>query len=402
MPLLELSTLVPLLAVHQLVATGHVTYDTPLRASWPACAAAAAAGYTVGDALCRLVPIDGSMLWREPAAKLADLAVQHAALAAAPLRPTDGPRLPRSAGAADGTLLSGIVQGVCEQPYARALASRLLLPLRLSGALHTGALAEPVQSDAATLSTGFAAQLQRFSAMGQQGAATPLPAAEPPDKPETAEHADKAGADKKADAEKEEKATRVNAGVAGAASRFAHEIPLNAGVVNSSLTRAGCVPGLGAFGTARAVCTLLGAAARGETGPLAALSATAGVEASFLFGNRAWARGVQRYDATAAHTARSLSTASVPSSHCGVWIVRALQVRLLRRHGSTRARSALVLRLARLPLPAEWRERRHPPQRRPARLLGDAAHPRRAHRRARRRTRRLSRRRPLLMSATGR
>ena len=95
-------------------------------------------------------------------------------------------------------------------------------------------------------------------------------------------------------------------GVAGASARFAHEIPLNAGVVNSTTVRAGCVPSLGAFGCARGVCALLGAVARGETGALAGLSADGGVEPSAIYGDRSWVRGLQRYECSGGSEAHVL------------------------------------------------------------------------------------------------
>ena len=43
------------------------------------------------------------------------------------------------------------------------------------------------------------------------------------------------------------------------------------------------------------MCALLGAAARGELGPLDALRVESGVEASLLYGERVWTRGLQKY-----------------------------------------------------------------------------------------------------------
>ena len=40
--------------------------------------------------------------------------------------------------------------------------------------------------------------------------------------------------------------------------RLAHELPLNAGMVNSDAVRAGCVQSLGAYATASGVAALLG------------------------------------------------------------------------------------------------------------------------------------------------
>lgn len=80
------------------------------------------------------------------------------------------------------------------------------------------------------------------------------------------------------------------------AAAFGHEIPLNACVVNSAPLRSGCSPALGAYGTAHAVCSLLGAAARGEVSISPhAISQQMGVEGSMIFGDRVWGRGMQRY-----------------------------------------------------------------------------------------------------------
>ena len=297
MPLLELSAIPPALAVHQLVAAGRAAYAQPLRDEWPGCTAAARAGYTIGDALGHLVPLDGTMQWRTPATKLADLTQQLTALSAAPLRSDDGtvdasarPKDPRSSGGVYATLLAGIVQGVCGgQPYPAAVRQRLLDPLGIGTSVHVGPVPPAVQMEAAQLSTGFGAQLQRFAAMGSGPEVPPPP---PAADAASAEADPEAAAAEEAEAAKAEK---VKAGVAGAASRFAHEVPLNAGIVNSVITQSGCVPGLGAFATARGVCALLGAAARGETGPLRALNDDVGVEESAMYGERAWVRGLQKY-----------------------------------------------------------------------------------------------------------
>ena len=85
-------------------------------------------------------------------------------------------------------------------------------------------------------------------------------------------------------------------------------------MVNAAVARSGCVPGLGVFASARGVATLLGAAARGETGPLRYLSAEAGVETSMLYGDRVWARGLQRYDCSGGSEAHVLGLHSFSGS----------------------------------------------------------------------------------------
>ena len=308
MPLLELSTLVPVLAVHQLVASGRARYNEPLKAEWPGCEAAARAGYTIADALGLRVPLDGSSLWKQPVHVLADLDAQFVRVASSPfVASKQGEAASTAAGAtkltssatAFATLLAGIVQGICGEAYLRALSSRLMEPLGLTGILHPGGLSEQKQKEAATASTGFGAQLQRFSAMRPPagegaGGAGGMPARE----------ADNEGRPINGDAahgvnghvKDEEKDPTGNG--PDAASKFAHEIPLNAGMVNDAQMREGCVPGLGSFSTARGMCVLMGAAARGETGPLSSLAVESGVETSSIFGERTWARGVQRYECT--------------------------------------------------------------------------------------------------------
>ena len=120
-------------------------------------------------------------------------------------------------------------------------------------------------------------------------------------------------------------------------------------VIGSHLLLDACTCRLGSFACARGVAALLGAAARGEVGALAALSREVGVGA------------------------------------------RAAAVRLLGRHRGVRARAALLLRLLRLPVPALGRERVRAAQRRAARLQRHAARARCAERGARHRPGRLPR-----------
>ena len=370
MPLLELSALLPVLGVHQLVASGRTSYDAPLQHGWPGCEAAARGGYTVGDALGHHVPLDGTMMWRQPVSELCSLASQYKKVATTSLVKPPPPTVggftgisaahdtappPKSSSTAHATLLAGIIEGVCGPPYSTALQERLLEPLGLTGLLYGAGLPEAMHAEVPSVTSGFGAQLQRFASMrqagesgggglgggegggvngadagadgvngangangangvngangangedgavsgtngangshGANGAAVDVGSAA-----DTATRGVNVKEGKEEEESKEQEA--IKGGVAGAASQFAHEVPLNLGMVNASDTRAGCVPGLAAFGSARSVCALLGAAARGETGALSSLSVGCGVETSMLYGDRVWARGVQRYDCT--------------------------------------------------------------------------------------------------------
>ncbi|KAL1508477.1 hypothetical protein AB1Y20_004578 [Prymnesium parvum] len=324
MPLVELSALLPVLTLHALVGAGMASYDTPIAPSWPGCARLDGGGgraHTIGDALAHRVPVDGAFAWKQPPAQLASLAAQFAALAEAPLRePTSASRAvasfsafasdsgrpprssgrpsalsnestassdggrsaPRSSGVAYGTLLAGIIEGLSGKPYTEVLQTLLLEPLGLAGRLYGAHMPEEHGADAASVSAGFAAQIQNLrttlagstpgSADGNADDSADLSAA-----PSPSPHA----------------AT----GIGAMADAFAHELPLNVGVVNSPILRAGCAPAIGAFGAARDVCALLAAVARGELSlPLRAIGEPCGVEESLLFGDRVWGRGLQRYE----------------------------------------------------------------------------------------------------------
>lgn len=84
MPLLELSALLPLCTLHSLLAgEGYASHINP---AWPGCAAAGAAGYTVGDALCHRVPLEAAGAWQVPVERVASLRAQFDELSAKPLR----------------------------------------------------------------------------------------------------------------------------------------------------------------------------------------------------------------------------------------------------------------------------------------------------------------------------
>ena len=228
---------------------------------------------------------------------------------------------PKSSATANATLLAGIVMGVTGGTYLRELESRLIEPLGLSGLLHPGMLSEQKQKEAATASTGFGAQLQRFSAMRPQAAGEDggggggNGVAHAEGKNGEAKADDGANGETKAEEEGEEEEAEATAGNGpDAASRFAHEIPLNAGMVNDAQVREGCVPGLGGFATARGLCILLGAAARGETGSLSSLSVESGTEMSTIYGERIWVRGMQRYECTGGTEAHVLGCHSFSGS----------------------------------------------------------------------------------------
>ena len=84
----------------------------------------------------------------------------------------------------------------------------------------------------------------------------------------------------------------------GGSGRLGAELPISAPMVNCDAVRAGVVPSFSAFGTARALASLLGAAGRGEIAPPRALDVDVGVEESSVFGERRWGLGVQRYACT--------------------------------------------------------------------------------------------------------
>ena len=219
---------------------------------------------------------------------------------------------------AHGTLLAGIISGVAGKPYGEILRTLLLEPSGLAGTLHGGELPEDVAAEVASVSSGFAAQLQNLGATFSDG----LPehsdggsgdGRSGTDGTEGSNGADgsdggdgtatdppkvggDAGGSAAADGAPRSSEGRLT-GLAGMADAFSHELPLNAGVVNAEALRAGCAPGIGAFGSARDVCTLLGVAARGELSvAVRTIGDPRGVEESTLFGGRIWGRGLQRYD----------------------------------------------------------------------------------------------------------
>ena len=364
MPLLELSALLPVLALHALIGSGAASFDTPISPEWPGCKAVhdmgtrlcnrrarfqftrlqmprtppssaaeatrstvthvhsprITAADTIGDALAHRVPIDGASSWRQSAESLAALPTQLAALDTAPLResvapsstvratstvsfasstssghaagPTprttamsgssaassyadsSGRAAPRSSGMAHGTLLAGIISGVAGKPYGEILRTLLLEPSGLAGTLHGGELPEDVAAEVASVSSGFAAQLQNLGATFSDG----LPehsdggsgdGRSGTDGTEGSNGADgsdggdgtatdppkvggDAGGSAAADGAPRSSEGRLT-GLAGMADAFSHELPLNAGVVNAEALRAGCAPGIGAFGSARDV-----------------------------------------------------------------------------------------------------------------------------------------------------
>ena len=323
MPLLELSNFLPVLSLHSLVASGVVTYDTPIDPKWPGCKAAAAAGYTIGDALCHRVPLDSSQLWRQTAKDLSSLTAQFEKVSATPLRQVGAaaagkPRTPKVSGVAYATMLAGIIEGVSKSTYTAQLRDKLLEPLGLEKTLHGGGLSPELQAEVAAVSTGLAAQLQRFQALRDQGMSMPgmsmsmgMGMGMGMGSPNGASGATMGGANGLNGEGSQSKGPNGEAGPIGEASApsmdtsetgnavgpaalFAHELPLNAGMVNSTFVRSGCWPGLASFGTARGLALLLAAAARGGMGSIAALSEESGVEPSLLFGERVWARGFQR------------------------------------------------------------------------------------------------------------
>jgi aarF domain-containing kinase len=313
MPLLELSNFLPVLSLHSLVASGVVTYDTPIDPKWPGCKAAAAAGYTIGDALCHRVPLDSSQLWRQTAKDLSSLAVQFEKVSATPLRQVGAaesgkPRTPKVSGVAYATLLAGIIEGVSKSTYTAQLRTKLLEPLGLEKTLHGGGLSPELQAETAAVSTGLAAQLQRFQSLSEQGMSMPgmsmsmgmgmgMSMGSPNGASGGANGLNGEGSQSKGpngEASAPSMDTSETGNAVGPAALFAHELPLNAGMVNSSFVRSGCWPGLASFGTARGLALLLAAAARGGMGSIAALSEESGVEPSLLFGERVWARGLQR------------------------------------------------------------------------------------------------------------
>ena len=266
------------LALHALVRRGvnGLAFDTPLAALWPQLTAAKLGG-TVADALSHrlgLAPPPADVL-HSPAA-LADLAARIAAVAAAPPEAEGaqaqrgardgGVGAPRSSGLSYGWLLAGLVERITGRAYAEQLGELVLAPLGLHGALWAGHLPAAVSADAALVSTGFAAALQRLAPHTDASTAAETPPDAPSDAP------------------------GLEGGLPSAAS-LAADVALNAAGVNA--LHGACVPGLGGFGSARGMCALLGKAA--ALAPRGAWDVRCGVEASPLFGERQWGLGVQRY-----------------------------------------------------------------------------------------------------------
>lgn len=266
------------LALHALVRRGvnGLAFDTPLAALWPQLTAAKLGG-TVADALSHrlgLAPPPADVL-HSPAA-LADLAARIAAVAAAPPEAEGaqaqrgardgGVGAPRASGLSYGWLLAGLVERITGRAYAEQLGELVLAPLGLHGALWAGHLPAAVSADAALVSTGFAAALQRLAPHTDASTAAETPPDAPSDAP------------------------GLEGGLPSAAS-LAADVALNAAGVNAM--HGACVPGLGGFGSARGMCALLGKAA--ALAPRGAWDVRCGVEASPLFGERQWGLGVQRY-----------------------------------------------------------------------------------------------------------
>jgi CubicO group peptidase (beta-lactamase class C family) len=216
------------------------------------------------------------------------------------------PRTPKVSGVAYATLLAGIIEGVSKSTYTAQLRTKLLEPLGLEKTLHGGGLSPELQAETAAVSTGLAAQLQRFQSLSEQGMSMPgmsmsmgmgMGMGSPNGASGGANGLNGEGSQSKGpngEASAPSMDTSETGNAVGPAALFAHELPLNAGMVNSSFVRSGCWPGLASFGTARGLALLLAAAARGGMGSIAALSEESGVEFSLLFGERVWARGLQR------------------------------------------------------------------------------------------------------------
>ena len=182
-------------------------------------------------------------------------------------------------------------------PYCQVVHELLVDAYGVTGQLWPGELPPPVAADAASVSTGFAAALATVLPSGGEGTpggglgfGTPGGAAAASPAPNGLNGLNG------------EKATPGTPGTpvadqgVAAAKAFEHELPMNAGMVNAPEVRGAAVPFFGAFGSARSLCALLGAAARGDLAPAGALdSADGGVEASALFGERRWGLGLQWY-----------------------------------------------------------------------------------------------------------
>ncbi|KAL3918228.1 MAG: hypothetical protein SGPRY_006097, partial [Prymnesium sp.] len=311
MPLAELSLLLPVTALHSLLGSHPtLTLDSQISPAWPGCALIPP-HFTLSDALSHRVPIDGSFTWRQSAEQLGSLETQFTTLSLTPLlpsspttprhpsEPTDGATAKcRSSGVAQGTLLAGIIEGVSGKPYPQTLTSALLDPLGLEGerGIVGANMGEQMSMNCASLSAGFAAQMENLRASLEANRTVEQEAEEVgPDKRSNQDAKEGGGEEDENGTKPRPNEARALGGIGAMAAAFGHEIPLNACVVNSPPLRSGCSPALGAYGTAHAVCSLLGAAARGEVSISPhAISQQMGVEGSMIFGDRVWGRGMQR------------------------------------------------------------------------------------------------------------
>ena len=74
------------------------------------------------------------------------------------------------------------------------------------------------------------------------------------------------------------------------------QLPPHAGLVNNPIARAGCLPSFGAFGSAQALCKLLGAVATGALLSPATLRAQVEAETAEGCGERRWLFGLQQLE----------------------------------------------------------------------------------------------------------
>ena len=172
MPLLELSALLPVLAVHALARRGALKYDQTIASLWPAFGQNGKAGVTVRQALTHRVALRlASGAWLRPPRQLADLRARLAEVAAAPL--ADGAAAaaagPRASGLVHGWVLAGICEGAMGAPYCQVVHELLVDAYGVTGQLWPGELPPPVAADAASVSTGFAAALATVLPSGGGG-----------------------------------------------------------------------------------------------------------------------------------------------------------------------------------------------------------------------------------------
>ena len=285
-PLLELSSLLAVLALHALVRRGTLRYDTPLSSIWPALATAKR-GATLADALSHRLSLEPPPLdvLHSPAA-LSDMQARIADLTAAPPACSNGgvasrqaePAPPRSSGLSHGWLLAGILERAAPPQTYAALMGELLAPLGLSEAIWCGQLPPRAAADAALVSTGFAAAMKRLAPPSDQSTD---PSTNPSAAPSAA-----------ASPEANEPMPD-----AASAAPLMRDVLTNAGSVN--VLHDALVPGLTGFGTSGGVARLLAEA--GALAPPGAWDARCGVEVSALFGERQWALGVQAYERRGGH-----------------------------------------------------------------------------------------------------